>query len=129
MKKIIPAALIMILFAVNNAYSDGMGQSPGNSALSGIFNYDHPVRKAEGDKKWSFNLSGSYTGKRGNTETMRTGFNSYLQFDDNISLLRIAGVRAGYKREFDTHTKEYLEQNPLVKKTDSTFYCQAGITF
>lgn len=271
MKKTIPGALLMIIFFQVNAFS-GDGEQAGETfRVSDIFRYDHPVVKAENEKKWSFNLSGSYTRKEGNTENMRTTYSSAIQYDDNITQFRVAGqgaygktsgvkdesrgsasanydryllwhlelftytasdyneitklvhrnnsggglkfvfihnryllvdlsgapvlqyekyehldrlvdwrwsvrgrlevfpadesftikchayyiqkmndmnnfrtiqdlsaykkvigvvgVRIGYRREYDTHTKEYLVQNPLVKKTDSTYYIQASITY
>lgn len=271
LKKTAAAALLMMIFFPGSAYSAEDKQPEESFRITDIFKYNHPVLKAENEKKWNFNLSGSYTQKKGNTETMRTSYAGTIQYDDNITsfkftgqgsygktsgikdedrgsaslnydryllwhfelftytisdynditglvhrnnsgaglkyvfihnsyllldlsgapvlqyenyeqvdtlvdwrwsvrgrlevfpgdesftfkchsyyvqkmddmknyrtiqdlsvykkLVGIVGVRAGYKREFDTHTKEYFAQNPLVKKTDTTYYCQASVTF
>jgi len=39
------------------------------------------------------------------------------------------GIRAGYRRDFNTYDKESFEENPLLKKIDSTIYLQASLTF
>ncbi len=38
------------------------------------------------------------------------------------------GIKAGYHREFNTYDKKSFEENPLLKKTDSTTYIQATLT-
>lgn len=271
LKKTATATLLMMIFFPGSAYS-GEEEHPAESfRITDIFKYNHPVIKAENEKKWNLSLSVSYTQKKGNTETMRTSYSGTIQYDDNITsfkvtgqgaygktsgikdedrgsaslnydryllwhfelftytisdyneitglvhrnnsgaglkyvfirnsyllldlsgapvlqyenyeqvdtlvdwrwsargrlevfpgnenftfkchsyyvqkmndmnnyrtiqdlsvykkLVGIVGVRAGYKREYDTHTKEYLVKNPLVKKTDTTYYCQASVTF
>lgn len=43
-------------------------------------------------------------------------------------LVGALGVRAGYRREYNTYTKEEFIENPDLKKTDSTTYIQATLS-
>ena len=262
---------MMVILYNFYAYPESTGKQEPQFKISDIFIYNHPERKTADEKKWGFNISGSYIQKKGNTDNMRTNFSTSAQYDDNITSFKIAGtgaygktsgikdenrgslslnfdhyliyhlelftytmsdyneitelehrnnsgaglkfvfirnryllmdisaapvlqyekyeqldrivdwrwslrgraeifpwsdnftlkyhvyyiqkindmdnyraihdvsiykkligvigVRAGYRREYDTYTAKYLAENPLVKKTDSTFYCQASISF
>ena len=43
-------------------------------------------------------------------------------------LVGALGVRAGYRREYNTYDEKTLVENPGLKKTDSTTYIQATLT-
>jgi len=110
--------------------------------LSGapIFHYEKfEERDAEKDKRWSI---------RGRMELypfdedymIRYLFNyipamddssNYRTIHDFAASKKIMGnihFRAGYRREYNTYTKEILEKKPLLKKRDETLYMQIGIT-
>jgi hypothetical protein len=38
------------------------------------------------------------------------------------------GFKTGYRREYNTYDKKSFEENPLLKKTDSTVYIQAALS-
>jgi len=43
-------------------------------------------------------------------------------------LVGALGIKAGYRREYNTYDKEAFIENPDLKKTDSTTYIQASLT-
>lgn len=65
-----------------------------------------------------------YIVKMENRDVYRTIHDVYLY----KKIIGILGVRAGFRREYDTHTREYLLQHPRVKKVDRIYYLQATIT-
>ncbi len=57
--------------------------------------------------------------------------NKYRTIQDLFFFKKIngsLGVRSGYRREFNTYDKKAFEDNPLLKKTDSTTYIQATLS-
>ena len=57
--------------------------------------------------------------------------NNYRTIQDLYFYKKIAGslgFKAGYRREFNTYDKKSFEENPLLKKTDSTTYFQVSLT-
>ncbi len=76
------------------------------------------------DSDFSIKYYTFYVQKMDDTANYRTIHDVYLY----KKLIGVLGIKAGYRREFDTHTKEYFEQYPDVKKTDETYYVQASIT-
>jgi hypothetical protein len=56
---------------------------------------------------------------------------NYRTIQDFYFFKKIAGplgLRAGYRREFNTYDKKAFEENPFLKKTDSTTYIQATLS-
>ncbi len=56
---------------------------------------------------------------------------NYRFIQDVYLYLKLAssfGIKAGYRRDFNTYTPELLEANPLLKKTDETTYVQLSVS-
>jgi len=65
-----------------------------------------------------------YVQKMDNTGNYRTIHDIYMY----MKIIGVLGIKAGYRREYDTYTKEYLELYPLTKKTDEKYYLQASVS-
>lgn len=57
--------------------------------LSDLFLYEKPVKKGDDAKKWFLNLSGGYTKKDGNTDSINTTYSSFIKYDDNHTVLKL----------------------------------------
>lgn len=65
-----------------------------------------------------------YIPEFGNRENYRFVQDVYLY----VKLAGALGIKAGYRRDFNTYTPEILAANPLLKKTDETTYLQVSVS-
>jgi len=72
----------------------------------------------------SLRYYGYYIPVFGETDNYRLIQDVYLYF----KLSGYLGLRAGYRRDFNTYTPELLEAMPALKKTDETTYIQLTIS-
>ncbi len=68
-------------------------------SIQKIFSYKHPQKKGTDEKKWFYTLSGWYSRKTGNTDTLVSNFGTGLKRDDNISDFKVSV--AGFYDETD----------------------------
>lgn len=89
MKKIFIAMLLLFIFQVVLFAQDGTGSDNVGFSIFDIFKYEHPVKKGEDEKKWSFNAGAGYMKKAGSTDTMDLNYSAGLKYDDNITNFRV----------------------------------------
>jgi len=97
LKKLFFTALIITLYLPGSAYAEDTNSPEETFHLCDIFEYEHPVKKGEDEKKWSSVIAGSYIRKTGNTDTRRTNYSASIQYDDNITSFK--AVFAGFYGE------------------------------
>lgn len=95
--KIFIIPLFFILSAGLSLYAEETAGAVKPFVFTDIFSFESPVKKGDSEKTWSFSLSGGYTEKSGNTDTVNTTFGGFVKFDDDITEFRI-GYSGSYGR-------------------------------
>ena len=85
------ALLFCLFFTAGSLYAETTPKEEKEFSFSDIFIYNSPVKKADDGKKFSLNLAGGYTEKKGNTESTATSYSFAVKYDDNITEFKISG--------------------------------------
>ncbi len=86
---IITLFLLTLLNVALFADTETTSEDKDSFKLTDLFNYEKPARKGDDEKKWSLNISGGYTKKEGNTDSLNTMYSSFIKYDDNHTVLKL----------------------------------------
>jgi len=82
--------LFFTLFLCSAALADAITEGETSFSFTDIFRFDEPVRKPDDTKKWFLNISGGYTGKQGNTNSINSSFGSFIKYDDSLTVFKLS---------------------------------------